>query len=786
MMGRQATGATARSFYKSILLLLSIPTARGLPIPRNLTPTVDPGPDAWAEGLSGIGPLILLIGDRNTKQVLREIRGIHNAFSLAVAPLGLIFVLTGLIRLCGDQRLRSFIGYELEARASAGIEMTRINCGSVHAELVDGYIVRSTTADPQSQAIAVSTFEGDSEGSIDEAIARIRECNNFKSKKAQKSIPDGVANTNWCLRVTCSKATKQYIRLLVNKLAEAVGIDPGIDEVVGFQTSLLNAFNSPLCQSNLKEDNKGTKMGKREEAELEIKSIQQAQVALQTQEFSSKSIQNEKTVNIRVSEARDSMEDRNEIKDMSAVEDCSGLEDILSDHLTNVEDRQTQSTMPKLQISFLCTFEAVSEFAVSAPLSKAPAIIFCIVSLVAILTMQVAALWQQNWRSAGWLLMFSGYIGIVLGTLSAAMLIHSSCACLVLHNRNTSYNPKWTEGLVISVKNTDSMDTTGSNFYRCSTQTQTFEAVWMKDPNSMKQFLAWVVSIFLSLAFICHYLGLRSCRWWLSVSELVICISAAFIRSITRGHQHKFEVFEDIKIDKRCMSTGIIRTQAAMKIDSSLLRGDCMDLRIYSDQPSCCTPLAGEQIAWQAAKLCHQSNDITSRLLDLTGMRVMASTNSQQKGNRAIFASFNGGLIVTEGLAFPGTRICLGFSSSITDLAAPTPLLSRGIMRQPQWAVTHSDLGKDSIPLGQVYISQLSSIIDWWTLSEDRNDRGDLQKNLQWCMFFVNMSFFLALMDTGLYDVELIIGIEKMQQVASEENVKIAGDVFKFFKDLWV
>ncbi|OCL09531.1 hypothetical protein AOQ84DRAFT_404329 [Glonium stellatum] len=690
-MGRQATGATARSFYKSILLLLSIPTARGLPIPRNLTPTVDPGPDAWAEGLSGIGPLILLIGDRNTKQVLREIRGIHNAFSLAVAPLGLIFVLTGLIRLCGDQRLRSFIGYELEARASAGIEMTRINCGSVHAELVDGYIVRSTTADPQSQAIAVSTFEGDSEGSIDEAIARIRECNNFKSKKAQKSIPDGVANTNWCLRVTCSKATKQ-----------------------------------------------------------------------------------------------DSMEDRNEIKDMSAVEDCSGLEDILSDHLTNVEDRQTQSTMPKLQISFLCTFEAVSEFAVSAPLSKAPAIIFCIVSLVAILTMQVAALWQQNWRSAGWLLMFSGYIGIVLGTLSAAMLIHSSCACLVLHNRNTSYNPKWTEGLVISVKNTDSMDTTGSNFYRCSTQTQTFEAVWMKDPNSMKQFLAWVVSIFLSLAFICHYLGLRSCRWWLSVSELVICISAAFIRSITRGHQHKFEVFEDIKIDKRCMSTGIIRTQAAMKIDSSLLRGDCMDLRIYSDQPSCCTPLAGEQIAWQAAKLCHQSNDITSRLLDLTGMRVMASTNSQQKGNRAIFASFNGGLIVTEGLAFPGTRICLGFSSSITDLAAPTPLLSRGIMRQPQWAVTHSDLGKDSIPLGQVYISQLSSIIDWWTLSEDRNDRGDLQKNLQWCMFFVNMSFFLALMDTGLYDVELIIGIEKMQQVASEENVKIAGDVFKFFKDLWV
>ncbi|OCK78584.1 hypothetical protein K432DRAFT_259571, partial [Lepidopterella palustris CBS 459.81] len=68
--------------------------------------------------LSGIAPLVVLIGEKNTKQVLRDVRGFHNVYSLAVAPLGLISVLTSLIRLRGSRHLRAFIGYELEARAS--------------------------------------------------------------------------------------------------------------------------------------------------------------------------------------------------------------------------------------------------------------------------------------------------------------------------------------------------------------------------------------------------------------------------------------------------------------------------------------------------------------------------------------------------------------------------------------------------------------------------------------------------------------------------------------------
>jgi hypothetical protein len=81
-------------------------------------------------------------------------------FSLAAAPLGLLSVVTSLMRFCGIQRLRAFIGCELEARTVAGVEFTRVNCGGVHAHLTDGYVVRSIAANPASQLVAVSILEG--------------------------------------------------------------------------------------------------------------------------------------------------------------------------------------------------------------------------------------------------------------------------------------------------------------------------------------------------------------------------------------------------------------------------------------------------------------------------------------------------------------------------------------------------------------------------------------------------------------------------------------------------
>jgi hypothetical protein len=109
-----------------------------------------------------------------------------------------------------------------------------------------------------------------------------------------------------------------------------------------------------------------------------------------------------------------------------------------------------------------------------------------------------------------------------------------------------------------------------------------------------------------------------------------------------------------------------------------------------------------------------------------------------------VLAHYSGGLLVTEGLASPATHLCLSFRSAFADLARPTALLARSIMRQPEWVLDHPGLGV-GIPLGHVYILSINSVMNWWTLSEDRNDAEDLQGNLQWCFTLINVAFFLEL-----------------------------------------
>ncbi len=124
------------TFISGVLQTLASPVQPHT-LPRKIQSIgyIDPSTDEWSSTLSGVGPLILLIGERSTKQVLRNVRGPASAFSLAAAPLGLLSVVTSLIRFCGIQRLRAFIGYELEPRMMAGMEVTRVNCGGVRYEI---------------------------------------------------------------------------------------------------------------------------------------------------------------------------------------------------------------------------------------------------------------------------------------------------------------------------------------------------------------------------------------------------------------------------------------------------------------------------------------------------------------------------------------------------------------------------------------------------------------------------------------------------------------------------
>lgn len=124
-------------------------------------------------------------------------------------------------------------------------------------------------------------------------------------------------------------------------------------------------------------------------------------------------------------------------------------------------------------------------------------------SFLAILVIYILALWHDQWLfSVGRLLVFTGYIGIVMAVMLAALLIHSSCACIQLESRSVSNLKQLTDGLVVSVKSTDSGDTRGSKLMTSRCRAQHLELVWMRDLTRRRKILASGTAMSLVLFFL--------------------------------------------------------------------------------------------------------------------------------------------------------------------------------------------------------------------------------------------------------------------------------------------
>jgi hypothetical protein len=744
--------------------------------------SIDPSQDAWSDSLSGVGPLILLIGERATKQLLRNIRGPADAFSLAAAPLGLLSVVTSLIRLCGFQRLRAFIGYELEARAVAAIEMTRVNCGGVHAEIVDGYIARTAASNPMSQAIAVSLLQGSLSTTARDALFQIEMCNIFEDNKRNSSVPDNVGAVRWVLQIVSTG--DEDILFLVETLLDAIScgqVPDSQDEAFQrFCESLMIAGGSHNCgeKDQFRCTRTTSKLHEGSKTTTTHYNDKPAQV-LELDE----SIGGPSTHVEIIEKQKGALELVRSISSASEHRISRGNTLTQTATKSSTTRFQSASSNSSSTLNFMCSLDAVSEYATTTPTLSIVALLLALTSFFAIWAVYITALWQNNWNvSAAWLLVVIGYLGIVLSVLAAALIIHSTCACIKLGSRSTSESRGWTHGLVVSVKNTDSVDTTGSDLMKSRSGALHFEVVWVKDLTGKRRLAASVTAVGLVLFFVCHYLGLRSSRWWVSIGELLVCLLAAVARSATKDHQEKFSLAEGIKIDKRCSSTGIIQTQKAERVENSSKTPRRIDARAYSTVSLDFAPTNAEAIAWRTAQLCVPNELVASEILRVTGMQVHIARDVLDPNFHAVLASYSGGLLVTEGLASPNARLLTAFRCKTTDLAKPTSLLARAAMRQPEWILDDYAEFAKGIPLGNVHIPGINSIIDWWTVSEDRNDLGDLGRNLQWTFSLVNIAFFLALLRLG-EGTRVVDAVEKIHGGMSESTSAVAGEVAHFLHE---
>ncbi|KAH7024196.1 hypothetical protein EDB80DRAFT_675742 [Ilyonectria destructans] len=507
---------------------------------------------------------------------------------MSFAPIGLLSVLTSMIRLCGSPKLWSYFGYEHEPRANAALEMTKANCAGIHAKVIDGTVSRSTTSEATSQAIAVLFLRDDSEATIEESLREIQHCHEFQHEKTVKGCPEAAGSVNWCFRVTCPLPQPESInaisRLVATSLntGEHTGEQSDLGEVLRVfhrTTTTSSKSRASCCQHKPTTQDVGLAVGPKE----------------------AHGDQNGNSVNSK--------------KDSS---------------------------------SFFCTFDGVSEVNTSAP---TPA----------------------------------GYFCMTIGVSGAGYMIYSACDSAAMQARPKTTAADWTHGVVLLVKNTNPLDTTGSLLMQAENQKQEFQAVWLKTQGGVRFVLTWVIAIFLTLAFVCYYLGLRSSKWSLSVTQLLVCLLSAFARSVSKMDRGSFDAVQDVRVHNRCYSTTILDMQRATKITVQQRTSKTLDLGIYSTLSSHCLPLTGEFIAWRAAKLClePQYQAAGDRILSVTGMR-LSLIQATDPLKRHILVEFEGGVVTEEGLAFPNVTVATAFSSSNADPAAPTPLLARGITRQSQ------------------------------------------------------------------------------------------------------
>lgn len=429
------------------------------------------------------------------------------------------------------------------------------------------------------------------------------------------------------------------------------------------------------------------------------------------------------------------------------------------------------------------TFDAISELCTIEKKAWIYSFAIGVFSFIAIAALYLVEISVNSFR-LGTLLVIIGYVGIIGTVTLAALHIESSNTRVPLNSQSMEKPQTWTDG---AVKAEELENKSGVELYRrTSRRPLHFEAVCIRPQQPIRQAIASIIIALLPVCFVCHYIGLRSSSWWLVISELGVCLIAAFARSTIKTRPDSFLVDTPTTgqtIDWRCCSTGII-DQAEADIVKNTHNFQGLNFRVYSEQPSIPNPKIAERVAWQTAQKIDMA--VADWLLQLTGIVVEVFELPLEQKKRAVIAGYYAGILVKDGLASPNTYQCTAFCASLESLACPTPYLSRTITRQRQWCVENSLLSDTSDVLSQYYIPPLSSIAQWWGVAELRNGLEDYHENLQWACLYANISYFVALRRNCTDDEPLMAALEAANSGLDDSTVNEASDTLtRYLTEKW-
>ena len=108
-------------------------------------PSIDNAQDAWSDLISGVAPLVMLVGERVTKQHLRESMTRVEYYMLGASPLGLVTSMVSMLRLASIPFVARLIGRSDEFIRDACKEITPVNTGDVTSVLSMGIVQRGSS-----------------------------------------------------------------------------------------------------------------------------------------------------------------------------------------------------------------------------------------------------------------------------------------------------------------------------------------------------------------------------------------------------------------------------------------------------------------------------------------------------------------------------------------------------------------------------------------------------------------------------------------------------------------
>lgn len=226
--------------------MILLGTSEGLQnLVKKSVSTIDSSQDSWSDLVSGIAPLVLLVGERVTKQHLREALSKTDYYMLGATPFGLATSVVSLLRLVSLPVVGRLIGRSDELLKDICQEITPVNTGEVSSILESGKVQRGAAEKSEGTVSRLHVWAIDSAVNFDDFRARIQGIRQrlvqmtSAYKNSVHGIPSHTALTvaEFAKPTDPESAAERIESLYTNKAVEDEGTEPTVTGVTSVKVT---------------------------------------------------------------------------------------------------------------------------------------------------------------------------------------------------------------------------------------------------------------------------------------------------------------------------------------------------------------------------------------------------------------------------------------------------------------------------------------------------------------------------------------------------------------------